>query len=306
MNYKRLETFIWVATLGSFNKAAERLYTTQPAISTRISGLEADLGVKLFHREKGAGKISLTTKGIELLPYAEKIVFMGEQLRKRANLAAQYSGTLRLGVSETIVHTWLPEFLSRLHREIPNIDVEITVDVTGILREGLLNRSLDLAFLMGPISEPTIANLPLSHFPLVWVASPDLNLPDRLLYVEELAAWPIITYARNTKPYAEIHQKFRELDGLPAKFFSSSSLAACRRLALDSVGVSTLPFAMITKELESGDLTRVRVTWTPSELVFTASYPAEPYTPIAEVAGNIAVSVAESYEATSPAKHLEQ
>jgi DNA-binding transcriptional LysR family regulator len=83
MNFKRLETFVWVATLGSFRKAAERQYTTQPAISSRIAALEEELGAKLFV----PGPVALTAKGKELLPYAEKIIFMSEQLRKRANLS---------------------------------------------------------------------------------------------------------------------------------------------------------------------------------------------------------------------------
>lgn len=57
LNYKRLETFVWVASLGSFRKAAERLHTTQPAISARIAGLEEELGVKLFEREGGPARL---------------------------------------------------------------------------------------------------------------------------------------------------------------------------------------------------------------------------------------------------------
>lgn len=295
MNFKRLETFVWVATLGSFRKAAERQFTTQPAISSRIAALEEELGVKLFERDCGPGPIALTAKGKELLPYAEKIIFMSQQLCKRADTAQSLSGLLRLGVSESVVHTWLPEFLSRLHTEMPNLDVEMTVDVTSNLRAGLLDRSLDLAFLMGPISEPSIANRDLCRFPLAWVASPALALPDRLLYLEELVRWPIITYARTTKPFAEISHKFRELDGPPVRFFSSSSLAACRRLALDAVGISTLPYAMIAPELESGALRRIRATWAPTELAFTASFPAVPSNPMAELAAELAVKTAQSY-----------
>lgn len=297
MNFKRLETFVWVATLGSFRKASERLFTTQPAVSSRIAALEQDLGVKLFEREGGPGPIALTAKGKELLPYAEKMIFMSDQLRKRADKSALLSGLLRLGVSETVVHTWLPDFLRSLHQEMPNLDVEITVDVTSNLRAGLLDRSLDLALLMGPISAPTIANQDLCQFPLVWVASPALKLPDRILSLEELAHWPVITYARTTKPFAEISQKFRELDGVPARFYSSSSLAACHRLTLDGVGVSTLPYAMITRELKSGELVRVKSLWTPSELSFTASYPSAPYSALAELAADLAVKVALGYSA---------
>ncbi len=297
MNFKRLETFIWVATLGSFRKAAERLYTTQPAISTRIAALEEELGVQLFERE--SGKTLLTSKGQELLPFAEKIVFMSEQLRKRADRVALLSGILRLGVSETIVHSWLPQFFRELHKAVPNLDVEITVDVTSNLRTGLMDRSLDLAFLMGPVSEPKMENRALCSFPLMWVASPDLKLPNRRLTLEELAAWPIVTYARNTKPFAEISQKFSQLDELPARFYSSSSLAACRRLTLDGIGVSTLPLSVIADELRSGQLVKLDTTWTPSQLEFTASYPSVPFNPVAELAANLAVGVSEDYSEPS-------
>jgi|TARA_R110000764_G_scaffold3062_4_gene12930 DNA-binding transcriptional LysR family regulator len=295
VNYKRLETFVWVASLGNFRKAAERLHTTQPAISARIAGLEAELGVKLFEREGGSSPIMLTSKGKELLPYIEKILYQTEQLRKRAGISNAYSGVLRLGVSETIVNTWLPDFLARLHKDMPNLDVEMTVDVTANLTTGIKDRSLDLGLLMGPISEPNIVNRELCTFSLSWAASPKLGLPDRLLYLEELAKWPIITYARATKPYVEINQKFRELDGPPAHFFASTSLAACRSLAIDAVGISTLPNIMIAKELEAGSLRKIRAVWTPSDLTFTASYSDVPFNPLAEIATNTAVIAAQEY-----------
>jgi DNA-binding transcriptional LysR family regulator len=295
VNYKRLETFVWVASLGNFRKAAERLHTTQPAISARIAGLEAELGVKLFEREGGSSPIMLTSKGKELLPYVEKILYQTEQLRKRAGISAAYSCVLRLGVSETIVNTWLPDFLSRLHQDMPNLDVEMTVDVTVNLTTSIKDRTLDLGLLMGPISEPNIINRDLCTFSLSWVASPKLDLPDRLLYLEELTQWPIITYARATKPYIEINQKFRELEGSPAHFFASTSLAACRSLAINEVGIATLPNIMIAKELEEGSLKKIRAVWTPSNLTFTASYSDEPFNPIAEIATEIAVKVAQEY-----------
>lgn len=293
MNFKRLETFIWVATLGSFRKAAERQCTTQPAISTRIAALEEELGVRLFDRESGS--TTLTTKGQELLPFAEKIVFMSEQLRKRADRVALLSGMLRLGVSETIVHSWLPDFFRELHETAPNLDVEITVDVTGNLRTGLIDRSLDLAFLMGPVSEPKFENRDLCSFPLHWVASPELKVPDRQLKLEELTQWPIITYARNTRPFAEISQKFSELDAMPARFYSSSSLAACRRLTLDGIGVSALPLSVTADGLNSGRLVELKAVWKPSQLAFTASYPGVPFNPVAELAANLAVRVSQEY-----------
>ncbi|MES9873981.1 MAG: LysR family transcriptional regulator [Candidatus Sedimenticola sp. 6PFRAG7] len=291
MNFKRLETFLWVATLGSFHKAAKRLHTTQPAISTRIAALEEELNVKLFDRDRGG--IVLTTKGQELLPYAEKIVFLSGQLRKKADESVSLSGLLRLGVSETIVHTWLPQFLRRLYEQLPNLDVELTVDVTANLRKELLDRSIDLAFLMGPVSEYSIVNHDLCVFPLVWAASPKLSVPCRRVALEELIKWPVLTYARNTKPYSEISMKLRELETPPARIFSSSSLAASIRMTLDGYGLGTLPRDVIKKELKEQKLIELDASWVPSDLRFTASHPSVPHNPIVERATEIAIEAAE-------------
>ena len=63
MNINNLKTYVWVASLGSFRKAAEILHTTQPAVSNRIASLESELGVILFERVPGPAPIALTAKG---------------------------------------------------------------------------------------------------------------------------------------------------------------------------------------------------------------------------------------------------
>ena len=71
-DFKSLETFLWVVTLGSFRGAAQRLNTTQPAISQRIAQLERELGVKLLNRDHRVA--SPTTSGRQLMVYAEKLI----------------------------------------------------------------------------------------------------------------------------------------------------------------------------------------------------------------------------------------
>jgi len=70
INLKQLEAFVWVADLGSFRKAADRLNTTQPNVSSRIALLEGAMKRKLMERD--AGSVRLTSKGIEMLDYARK------------------------------------------------------------------------------------------------------------------------------------------------------------------------------------------------------------------------------------------
>jgi len=295
MNITNLKTYVWVASLGSFRKAADMLHTTQPAISNRIASLENELGVKLFERVPGPAPITLTAKGLELLPFAEKILLLQEEIKQRGMNQNKASGIIRIGVSETIVHSWLPAFLQTLNIEMPNLEVELTVDLTTELTKALGARSIDLAFLMGPILEPAMINLPLCSFPLVWVAGAGLDIPDRLLEVDELAQWPILTYARNTKPFREISDRFRADSSKAVRFISSTSLAACFRLAVDNVGIATLPKSMVQQALAGKVVTALNVVWTPSELNFTASYLKTPHNSLAEISAQLAVRIASSY-----------
>ncbi len=70
LDFKSLETFVWVATLGSFRGAAAKLNTTQPAISQRIAQLEDEFGIRLL--ERTSRTVSPTEKGRELLVHAER------------------------------------------------------------------------------------------------------------------------------------------------------------------------------------------------------------------------------------------
>ncbi len=294
MNLKQIEAFIWVATLGSFRRTAERLFTTQPSISSRIAGLEQSLGVKLFERDTGS--VRLTGAGLELLPLAERILKTIDAMRERAGDPGRFSGPLRIGASETIVHAWLPAYIKRLHDLYPGIDVDVTVDVTTNLRAELIQRSIDLAFLLGPISDYAINNRELCDFPLSWIASPSLGInPKRTLSTAALAEHTILTYARNTRPYAEIRRRFSAADSPPVRIFPSNSLGACIRMAEDGLGIATLPSELVSNSLKSGTLVELKADWSPSSLHFTASYAIEPVRPILEKASSLACDVARAH-----------
>lgn len=79
MNLKFLETFVWVAKLKSFRLTAEKLFTTQASISSRIAVLESELGVKLFLRDSRG--VSLTPDGLKVLDYAEQMMVTMQGLK---------------------------------------------------------------------------------------------------------------------------------------------------------------------------------------------------------------------------------
>ncbi|KAA2235534.1 LysR family transcriptional regulator [Salinarimonas soli] len=272
LELKEIETFLWVARLGGFRAAAHKLNTTQPSISNRIAAIEATLGVQLFDR--GPQGTALTARGRELIGYAERMLALRAEIMRAVGSPDALRGVVRLGVSETIVHTWLSRLVERLHGLHPNVTLEIDVDTTPNLREGLLTQSLDVALLLGPLAEPRTKSLSLSTYPLSVVARADSALARgaRPVGVEALRAQPVITYPRNTRPYADLRDLL-SVPGEPApRIYANASLSTIVRMALDGIGVAVIPAVLVEREVEAGDLVVVPCALPLAPLTFTATW----------------------------------
>ena len=129
MNIKQIEAFVHVARSGGLSAAARKLNTTQPAISMRVKELERSLGAPLLDRSQR--RVRLTPRGREFLDSAEHILSITEDARHRFGGNQPMTGRIRLGVTETVALTWLPELVSRINAEFPEIVVELDVDLTA-------------------------------------------------------------------------------------------------------------------------------------------------------------------------------
>ena len=290
LDFRTLETFVWVATLRSFRGAANKLNTTQPAISQRIAQLEAEFGVRLLDRETRS--VNPTAKGREVLVYAERLLRLRAEMRMAIGAPDTIAGTLRLGVAETIVHTWLPRLIEQVSIAHPKLSLEIDVDISPNLRDRLVAQEIDLAFLLGPLSNPSIQNRPLCRFPIVFLASPKLDLPDRPLPIEALARHPILTFARGTQPYIAMRELFRRADLPGLRLHASAALSPVVRMAVDGLGIAAVPAEIASEELAAGKVRIVETEIAIPDLVFTASWPNSPDGLAAASVGAIAVEVA--------------
>ena len=294
INLKQLEAFVWVSDLGSFRKAADRLNTTQPNISSRISSLESILNLKLMDRD--AGSVRLTAKGEQLLEYSRKVIRSTDRFIEAADRAMLIDDVLRLGVTEMIVHTWLRDFLKAFKDQYPNVTVEITVDLSFNLENELMQRSIDLALQSGPFKWKSTGSRKLGVYSLVWIASPKTNFkPDVEITMEDLVRYPILTHARGTQPYEEVEAHFQKRRDLPVRLVPSSNLAACIHMAIDGFGVATVPQSMVKNELESTELFQLNYHWTPRNLKFFARYDAERAAPYVIKASEIAAEISENF-----------
>lgn len=268
---KQLETFVLVADLGSFRKVADRLNTTQPNISARIASLENTLGTVLMERD--AGSVRLTARGLDLLDYARRVVHSVDEFVVAADNANLFDGVLRLGVTEMVVNTWLSEFLKRFKERYPNTSIELTVDLSMTLEQALADNDIDIAFQSGPFSRSASGSHNLGSFPMVWVAPPELELHSRKkVTLSNLAQFPIITHARNTRSYLEIVEHLALHTDIKVRLVPSSNLSAGIQMAIDGYGVAAMLQPMVEKELAAGLLELVAYAWVPERLDFYARY----------------------------------
>jgi len=281
-----LQTFLTVARFKSVSKAADALYLTQPAVTSRIKTLEDSLGAVLFERD--AKGMRLTKRGGLLVHYAEQFQHLADMVEERVVDASAVDQLIRLGASETIAQSWLPDFIGALRGKFPLLKIEISVDISLNLREQLLGREIDLAILLGPVSDFTVDNVVLPDVPLAWFRSADAVIEDDRL----LAEMPIATYAKNTRPYRDLRTALFARYGPDVSLFPSSSLSSCFRLVEAGLCVGALPMSMAKGLVSSGKLVLFDPGWTPAPLQFSASFLGEPRNHLISAAADIAREIA--------------
>jgi DNA-binding transcriptional LysR family regulator len=292
INLDQITAFLAVVRLGGVRKAADTLNLTQPAVTSRIKNLEESVSKALFDRTSGG--LRLTKDGEILLKYAERFEQLAELVEKNVVDPSGVEGHLRIGASETITQCWLPDFVTQLHRRFPSLEVELNVDISVNLRRSLLDREIDLAFLLGPISDHTVDSLDLPGFDLAWYVAPDVEPPGEK--PESFLRYPVLTYARNTRPYRELKAMLFEKVGPGVVMFPSFSLSACFRLVEAGIGVAALPKALGKPYVKAGRIREFDPGWVPSPLRFTASYLGDPKSHMIETAAKIAQGVAAEFQ----------
>ena len=293
ISLKQLQAFVAVAELHSFRRAADRLNTTQPNISTRIAGLEGQIGHSLMTRD--AGSVRLSPMGEQLLPEARNVLLSLDKFLLTAADDTLFDGTLRIGVTEMIVHTWLGKFFAVLKDRFPNIDMDLTVDLSVNLSRALFERRIDLALQSAPFDRQMSGNDALGPLPMLWVGSPKLGLSSKVLSLHDLAKHPVLTHARGTIPYNQMQDHFSAFSDVSVRHVSSSNLAACHQMTRDGLGVACLPEAMVRDDLANGTLETLRYLWVPDALDFVARYDADTCPSFVRAAAELAQKIAQDH-----------
>lgn len=243
-----LETLLWIDRLGTFSAAAERLNTTQPAVSARMRELEQRLGTRLFRRD--GRTMSLTAAGRKLVRDCDPLLRDMQIALLGSGGFAEASGVVRIGAGEIAAASCLPAFVADLKADMPNVGLEIEIDLTANLIQQLLTGRTDIAFAAGPIAHPALKTQPIGEVALMWLASPDVAAA----FAAGEAQLPVWSLAS----HSPIHGRMR--DAIEASRIAQESLNLCNNartmidIAKAGGGVGIFPEPMARAEVAAGAL----------------------------------------------------
>lgn len=198
MDIRRLEAFCKVYELGSFSKAGQDLFLSQPTISAHVSSLEEELGVQLFDR---LGRMILPTlAGKVLYRYSKEAFLSLENAKAEIQLLQdKISGDLVIGGSTIPAHYILPRILADFTKRYPDVQVELKVGDTAAVVDMVTRGDLILGVVGAEFDRPELEFIPLKDDQLVIVASPKLSRPlGKVLGTKEICTWPWVMRERGS------------------------------------------------------------------------------------------------------------
>lgn len=295
MNLRFLETFIWVARLRNFSATADRLNSTQAAVSNRIATLERDLNVRLFERD--LRNVRLTSEGRLLLERATEIVRLTTEFREAVGNAHLMRGTITIGTIDSIVYAWLPRLIERMKSDYPGISLVLSVDTSLNLAPQIPSGEVDLGLIMGPVLGPNLVNLELGEFECCWVTRPDPTLPAGPVDLEWIATRPLLAYSKGSLPHQAVLQLLdtHGIERSTVRIYNSNSVATIMRLVRDGVGTAVLPEIIVREFVSRGEMHRLDVAAPMPPLRFHAVYEDQRDNRVPALVAAMAVAVAREF-----------
>jgi DNA-binding transcriptional LysR family regulator len=250
MDFDQLETFLEVARLSSFSRAAERRFRTQPAISSQIRALEEEVGAKLLDRS--GGKVALTSAGKIFQKYAEETL---EQRRVTLVALAEMQrvprGELVVSANEgTCLHI-LPEVFAEFKRQYPNVAVSVKRQEHNRILEAIIENSCDFGVVSMPVPDKRLTVVPIHRDELVVITPPHHALAGRdRATVAEVVEYPLLLpKVGRTRDALEALFYDRKLKPVISMELDSSELL--KRFVAADVGIGFIPRSNVAEDLQA-------------------------------------------------------
>jgi DNA-binding transcriptional LysR family regulator len=254
-----------IAAEGSFKRAADSLYVSQPAVSLQVQNLERQLDVPLFDR--GGRRAQLTEAGYLLLNYGEKILTLcQETCRALEDLQNLQGGTLIVGASQTTGTYLLPRMMGMFRQRYPDVAVQLHIHSTRRTAWSVANGQVDLAIIGGEVPaelQEALEIIPYAEDELVLILPGDHSLAHlNTIQKEDLYKLQFITLDSQSTTRKSIDQVLTrcDIDVKRLKIeMELNSIEAIKNAVQSGLGASFVSLAAIEKELQTNILHRAYI-----------------------------------------------
>lgn len=258
MDFDQLETFLEVARLSSFSRAAEKRFRTQPAISAQIRALEEEIGAKLLDRS--GGKVALTAAGKIFQKYAEETVQSRRNVMTAlAEMERVPGGEIVVGANEGTCMHILPEVFAQFKKQYPSVAVNVRrLESAGVL-ECVIDHSVDFGVVSLPVNDKRLTVVPIHRDELVVICEPGHDLARcKSVSVEQVAQFPLLV-PKFGKTREAIEDMFAQRNLQPNISMELDSSELLKHFAAADVGVGFIARSNVREEVKSKSLVAINL-----------------------------------------------
>ena len=266
MELRTVATFLRVAELQSFSRAAEQLGYSQAAVTVQVKQLEQELGAPLF--ERIGRRIQLTEEGTRFIPAAMELLKAAHKAKALVHADGSPAGRLRIGTAESLLMSVLTPLMPEFHRLCPGVETAV---YTGRISElfGMVRQNdVDVLFFLDKKTDfPEWVKVLERPEPIVFVAQASHPLArQRGIALETLTEQPLILTEKGVSYRYDLEQLLaaRGLELHP--FFETGNTDVIVRMLLSHGGVSFLPRYVVEAEVAAGRLAILDVDCPPAQM----------------------------------------
>lgn len=228
LNLELLQTFLKIVEYQQISLAAEALFITQSAVSTRLNKLESQLGVKLINRKKGHSLVTLTKYGESLVPIAQQLSDLTQKTHHLKEIANYHF--LKVIAPQDIMQTLLPDVCSSLLMADPLLRYTFATADNDLVYDAINNQTADLGFAFDSLARTEVTVKKIGEAALQVLVSADSWYSDPV-HIEDLArhdeiyipysqsynSWHLMYWDHSLSPYLQLDSGY-----LAATYLSSS------------------------------------------------------------------------------------
>ena len=252
----KLETFITVAELKNFTKAAQALNLTQPAVSNHINQLEKEYNAKLFMRKKK--DFTLTNEGKIALTYARRLKALHEKMIQKIADEQTSSSHIKIGITHTSENNNITEVLAQYANQMHNITITIITDSINNLYDMLENYQLDIAIVDGKKQSGKLNYLMLDTDYLVCVLSSQHPLAkNSSISLNQLKKENMILRLPSSSTRSLFEATLISINESIDSFnvlLEVDNVSTIKQLVMNNFGVSILPQSVCIKDVKKGKI----------------------------------------------------